>query len=356
MSSNTSAIASSTEYFGYLFSNLGPLTTTYTAPKACETVDTDRVLFVEKERGRGQLEQGQPKCWDHWPLSSCIPSGTAIDNWVESTITADTGYPNHNGAVFYHSPGIHCPSGWTTVGMIAKGEKTLSMSGYMTESYEGQDGFEKHHALPMPPTKRWDGFLKPYQTVAFCGPIGYAVDPAGWCRSTVGDYTDLSYSTWCKNEAIESIPWTYNEPVTISTVAGETFSPGFLSWVSNDPIPLTTSHVTMTGSEYRHVMGHSSPISDLAVITRAEVIPLVFEQSDLDAAGITLGGSETKETGTETTVAEETGTKATGTQETNGAATETSVSAAPALSVRGLVPVVTVLVGMLAGAGLFSPW
>jgi hypothetical protein len=40
-------------------------------------------------------------------------------------------------SLFYHSPGIACPDGWDTVGLIAKSDSTLSLSGFMTETVEG---------------------------------------------------------------------------------------------------------------------------------------------------------------------------------------------------------------------------
>lgn len=170
MSGSLSEIPSATTYFGVLFTNLGPLTTTYTAPLSCETVNTNRVIFVDKSMDL--WVEGKPECYGYWTAGDCIPSGTDIDNWVEVARTATT--KKNAGAYWYHSPGIACPQGWTTVGMIAKDNETMSVSGFMTGRYKGYEdaaGWPTTAPRPMEITEYWNGFLETSQTVAFCGPM-----------------------------------------------------------------------------------------------------------------------------------------------------------------------------------------
>lgn len=148
-----------TEYFGFSFSNLGPLTTTYTAPSSCATVNTDQVLFADKSDSL--IPVGQPKC-DSWTYGDCRPSGSNFDN-LDADVLRNKALA---GLFLYHSPGIVCPEGWNTVGMIAKDNGTLSVSGFMTNTYEGPTTEARHMQI----TEIWNGVLKPSETVAFCAP------------------------------------------------------------------------------------------------------------------------------------------------------------------------------------------
>ena len=94
---------------GFTLTNLGPLTTTYTAPTSCSTA-LDHVFITQPEE---RLWYG-----DGCELATygdCVPSGSAIDARapaVYSAVDIDE--------VYYHSPGIACPANWATVGVVAK--------------------------------------------------------------------------------------------------------------------------------------------------------------------------------------------------------------------------------------------
>ncbi|KAF5711555.1 hypothetical protein FMUND_8950 [Fusarium mundagurra] len=110
----------STEFFGVTAHNLGPLTTTFTAPSACAT-GTDHHVIVN---GSAPSEVwGQPTCGLK-DRGSCMPSGKSYDS-LRSVTT-----PLNRAWYHYYSPGIACPSGWTTAGNIVKdGDSSLSASG-----------------------------------------------------------------------------------------------------------------------------------------------------------------------------------------------------------------------------------
>lgn len=119
---------------------------------------------------------------------------------------------------------------------------------------------------------------------------------------------------------------------TVFTVPGITYEPGLLSYVPPTSVSWQTGYETYTGPEA------TSFVKDLVVITQAQVIPLIFQQSDLDAATASTTASTNEE------------------EETSSGTTQAADNAALVLSVRSLVPVMTVFVSMLAGAGLLAPW
>lgn len=327
-----SVFPTSTQYYNILFTNLGPLTSTFTAPSSCATVNTDNVLFVQRSQQPAPL--GKPKCLDnYWSKGDCIPSGTDIDNWVMSSETA-TVSEKYQGAQLYHSPGIACPEGWNTVGLIAKNNGTMTVSGYFTEwpkHFGVKPSQDKTSIRALEPTVIWDEFLHPSQTVAFCGPSGYDVHPVGVVVSTLGAYKDFNYTTWC-DERWAGSP---NEgPKTIYDVSKEDH-PAWLSFVHPETWAWSTSTFVPTNSQDLAAM------ETLDVITRQEVIPIVYEQSDLDNAATN--------TGTEAVTTTNTGTETGAATEETSSATTAAESAGVKMSVRSLVPVLTVLVGVFAG-------
>ncbi|KAH6994734.1 hypothetical protein EDB82DRAFT_199459 [Fusarium venenatum] len=326
-------MVTSTEYFGFEFYNLGPLTTTFTAPSSCTTVNTKQVHFVNKSAPY-LYHVGQANC-DHWTQGSCRPSGVEIDS-VVSDIRLTTTDPGL--FLYYHSPGIACPDGWDTVGIIAKSDSTLSVSGFMTNTIKDYDKYSTYYPTSqsdqprfMDFTELWNGILKPSDTVAFCGPTGYEIDPAGRCISTIGSYSKYDYKTWCY------VGMAYggnleDDLVVVSTVPGITHKPGLLSWVHQGVSysSIFTRSEDMTGS------WATNAARDFAVVTTVEVLPIVFQKSDLDAAAATA-------TMTEESVVEKT-----------SVGTDAAESTGFAISKPGLIPVFTVLISILASGGIFS--
>ncbi|KAF4442841.1 hypothetical protein F53441_11631 [Fusarium austroafricanum] len=108
-----------TEYFGITATNLGPLTTTYTPPAACVTATTDHLVYGLKNSLGYAF--GVPKCGLD-PYGECLPSGSAIDVIASNYKSRKSG----QGTDPYHPPGLYCPHGWTTAGVLAHGDKTGS--------------------------------------------------------------------------------------------------------------------------------------------------------------------------------------------------------------------------------------
>ncbi|KAM0478747.1 hypothetical protein ACHAP7_005894 [Fusarium lateritium] len=325
-------MATSTEYFGYDFYNLGPLTTTFTAPSSCATVNTDHVKFFNTSAPY-MYHTGRANC-DHWTEGDCSPSGSVIDSIVADIRLGTTTPAN---SLFYHSPGIACPSGWDTVGLMAKSNGTLSVSGFMTETFKDYELYSTYFPTSPPNQPRhilytevWGMVLKSSETIAFCGPTsGYDINPDGRFISTIGNYSDYDYKIWCYT----GIMYTGKggEFTVVSTVPGITYEPGLLSWVQPSDATRFTESFAITGSEATSVG------SDFAVVTMVSVIPLIFQQSDLGTAA--TSGTSTEEPGVEKT------------SNDNDAESKGST-----LSVRRLVPGLAAFVSMLATAGLLAPW
>jgi hypothetical protein len=112
----------STAISQYTLTNLGPLTTTWTAPQSCATntrVQLARTLLPE-------IGVFSPDC-DLHPPGDCYPGGASqINDMYKVFETVIFG-----GPVPYYSPGLFCPDTWTTAGIAVKNGagKLVSSSG-----------------------------------------------------------------------------------------------------------------------------------------------------------------------------------------------------------------------------------
>ena len=115
----------STEFFGGLVTNLGPLTTTFTAAPSCATKD----VVVEASRVPGLAWRSE--CDFPSPASDCMPSASRYWDIYQSYTSGELGGP---GFAAYYSPASVCPSGWTTVGAagLSSGSASPSVSGVFT--------------------------------------------------------------------------------------------------------------------------------------------------------------------------------------------------------------------------------
>lgn len=151
-----------TEFFGHTITNFGPLTTTFTAPSSCATETTDRVFFGNATNLAQQF--GNPKCLGGY-VGDCIPSGSAYDDYVTSywERPIQAWYP-------YFSPGLVCPSGWSTVGTLALAENTGSVDAGGVFTQDLLAGYPTRVRPWVEPDEVWSNALKPSETVAYCCP------------------------------------------------------------------------------------------------------------------------------------------------------------------------------------------
>jgi hypothetical protein len=143
------AITATNSYYTFVFSNYGPLTTTFTQPPKC-TSTIDLIGSVDPTDGSIYAQYNATCTYDSpgpyyegcWPATTptvtlTAPAFTGIteedfEGYLESRIQCETPY----GA--YFSPGLYCPSGWETIGMAARdASSALTSSGGLTEySYD----------------------------------------------------------------------------------------------------------------------------------------------------------------------------------------------------------------------------
>lgn len=146
-----------TSVSSYELVNIGPLTTTFTAPKACATAkdvylgtpsDPEGAVYYRSECDMGRIAK----------RSSCYPSGPSADaarNPLDASIIA------------YYSPGLFCPESWTTVGVAVKdGKGSISASGFFAPSTE----IQSKYAHLNPPPSFLMGAMEEGETVIACCP------------------------------------------------------------------------------------------------------------------------------------------------------------------------------------------
>jgi len=104
----------------FSLTNLGPLTTTFTADAACATSGGTQI-GLQSPAGAALF----PTECTVSTLGPCFPSGSKVDARA-SSIFSQVG----NFAIHYFSPGIVCPSGWSTAGVVVKSaDGSVSTSG-----------------------------------------------------------------------------------------------------------------------------------------------------------------------------------------------------------------------------------
>lgn len=297
----------STEFFGVTAHNLGPLTTTFTAPSACAT-GTDHHVIVN---GSAPNEfWGQPTCGIK-NRGSCMPNGKSYDSLRSVTTPLDR--------VWYHyySPGIACPSGWTTAGNLVKdGDSSLSASGVFSRPLRTAT-FE---AQPLEPSDFWGQIMNVSETIALCCPSDYVADPQGNCFSTVGPMSEFNYSSMCYSPAPVEV-------ITVTSVDGASLTKPLLSFdVQSAP---ASTH------EDDRLITHSRYSSELVVATWVPAVPLVHQQSDLDEAEEDDGDVDENDDGD------------------NGDSEGSDGNAAPTKTPgNGVVSVLGLTLGILAGMGM----
>ncbi|KAF4434712.1 hypothetical protein FACUT_7771 [Fusarium acutatum] len=246
----------STEFFGVTAHNLGPLTTTFSAPSACAT-GTDHHVIVN---GSAPYEVwGQPTCGLQ-DRGSCFPSGKSYDS-LRSVTT-----PLNRVWYHYYSPGIACPSGWTIAGNIVKdGESSLSVSGVFSRPVRTAT-FE---AQPLEPSDFWGQIMNVSETIALCCPSDYVANPEGHCFSTVGPMSEFNDSSMCHSPAPVEV-------ITVTSVEGASLTKPLISFdVLSTPASTYEDDRLITHSRYS---------TEFVVATWVPAVPLVHQQSDVDEA------------------------------------------------------------------------
>lgn len=129
-------VSATASYFDATIVNAGPLTSTFTPPAICTRAPHYGVKLLGPD---GRAGSWQTECDDrkYTRKSLCLPSESA---WVNEP-KAD--YSKDANDITYYSPGLACPSGFTTVGaaVVGQGMNNVTQSGQMfsastTQTYD----------------------------------------------------------------------------------------------------------------------------------------------------------------------------------------------------------------------------
>lgn len=154
-----------TQEYGYSVTNVGPLTTRFTPAPSCATATSN--VFFETMLGDSRELFGFPHC-SAATREGCLPSGKEIDSLARQLFANP-----HNGNLIYYSPGLRCPSGWTTVGKITgggDGKPRTDATGVFSQSAmpTGDPGGGPANSYPR--VLAYIDALAPSETLAWCCP------------------------------------------------------------------------------------------------------------------------------------------------------------------------------------------
>ncbi|KAM0227442.1 hypothetical protein ACHAP5_012178 [Fusarium lateritium] len=301
-----------TEFFGYEFSNLGPLTTTYSPPPSCTTVTTDRIYYANATSLQWQF--GGPICGPQ-PIGECFPSGSVVDKRKSDRAK----YGGGQGSFHYFSPGVVCPKGWTTAGTLAHGDKSSAQkSGVFTEAafrYPG-DSVERY---VLSPDEIWLNILEPSETLAYCCPSGWTAGMWQSCYSSITPFNSATYKDVCYRFLPDSAL------ATAHTIDGTSVSDVMATILSVTDWTQTTREFTAQR------LVQPTDLADVAIVRNFPAVGLVYKDSDMKASETSAGEDQTE--------------KSQGADE-NGASTLPKAGS--------LAPAAAVLISILVGVGFLA--
>ncbi|CAG7973316.1 unnamed protein product [Penicillium salamii] len=228
--------------------NLGPLTTTFTEPASCSQ-EPYKVLMAMRS-GYPQIEYDS-KCNQQFD-DSCQPT-------VATTFPFTTWDGRYYGYASYYSPGLHCPSGWATVGAATRdAHSSISLSGIAKPSLN-----TGRTDLYFPQTALVSA-LEPSQTLAMCCPSSMTANYGGGCYSVLSEKptSGCEAYTWMHYE-VGSVQTTYTDATTTET-----------SWEDGSSTSYSSSTSTRDITE-------SEVLATLTGIAEVPMIFLIHHQSDL---------------------------------------------------------------------------
>ncbi|KAL2787118.1 hypothetical protein BJX66DRAFT_311609 [Aspergillus keveii] len=298
----------------YTFSNLGPLTTTYTPSPQCTASDQMYIGYVNPTGGNVVPNFSAQCTTEITYYSECMPTTTSASTTAPPEFTG-TGWEEYEewessqisweGYGEYYSPGLECPSGWATVGMIGRnaGDKVTS-SGILSPATTTTvttytTGIDMYYYDYEDKASVMKSFLEPEQTMAICCPSGMTADNHDACYSIVKDYKPTYGCEVYTEESYDFVEatTTYRDPIdnTIATVTYD--SP-------------TATHTIVETNTYHIDQDEQTMYSGLMY---APAITLLYHESDLQgAAGTAAAAANSNDSGSNVTESEATPSNAAG--------------------------------------------
>ncbi|TDZ68130.1 hypothetical protein CTRI78_v002445 [Colletotrichum trifolii] len=233
-----------------VFSNIGPLTTVFTAPPACAT-PTAPVRLGYKADDSGDEAWGSfmwsNNC-DDIPLGDCHASGSLLDAQYSDYLTK--GGITGMGNLGYFSPASQCPDGHTTAGVASKGaDGKVSSSGMFVPpvvTRRPEDAF----LIMNPVANVFMEALEEGEKAVVCCQENYTANHGFGCFSEVPVSSYGNISTACgvvPARSQDSFTWvnatfTYNDTVYTTEVFTVTAT-------SFPPLTITTTDIDFPPSE-----------------------------------------------------------------------------------------------------------
>lgn len=153
-----------TQYFGYVVTNVGPLTTHFTPAPSCATAKPNVYIVTQLADTRGLF--GFPSC-EAPKYDGCLPQGESLDR-----LNRDLATHPRNGNLAYHSPGLQCPSGWKKAGRVvgADTQATKPRGGLSFKGINMSTVMQNGHPGPLPKLHAYASILDPGETLVWCCP------------------------------------------------------------------------------------------------------------------------------------------------------------------------------------------
>ncbi|RDW63067.1 uncharacterized protein DSM5745_10178 [Aspergillus mulundensis] len=288
----------------YTFSNLGPVTTTFTPPPACTA--SNQLALGSLDTRTGIYVYLSSQCTATVDFEDCTPTTTSEPTTTgEPVYGGGTDWIEYDGYGVYYSPGLYCPKGWKTIGMAARdASSVLTSSGFLVPTttststststrtatptpysdydydYDYDEDYDYDSYTTQDPASVLMSALEPKQTMALCCPEHMTADHDGACYSIAETYTP---TTGCEI----STTYDYEYGRTVSTYT-RTYTYSDDEGSETDVITNvgTFKMPTATATHVRTVTTTFDP-EDRGYYTGmyyAPIITILHHESDLDKA------------------------------------------------------------------------
>jgi hypothetical protein len=153
-----------TSLSGFGLVNVGPLTTTFSAPASCSAAGYRTVIAPATVPG--DLLYGADCLWN--PAPECNPQPDALRSLISS---ANSGNPTAGQFIAYNSPGLVCPAGFATVGSAERASPTsITFSGGFNSPVFPNGTSDENDRFFEPGLEIFLAAMDPGETAVMCCP------------------------------------------------------------------------------------------------------------------------------------------------------------------------------------------
>ncbi|KAL0932782.1 uncharacterized protein CTRU02_211745 [Colletotrichum truncatum] len=209
--------------------NIGPLTTVFTAPASCATASPNLWLAITQDEFPSRVAPFYKRDCIVPKLGECYASGKKLDDAYASVQSVGT---SDIGTIAYFSPASACPDSHTTVGVASKGnDGNITSSGiFMPTAVASSEDSRRLLFGQNPPLNLLMQVLDKNETAVICCPQDYTIDfQGGACYSSVplsmygertacylgrnpDDYTAITATFTYNNSAVAGVVWSITVP------------------------------------------------------------------------------------------------------------------------------------------------